>query len=65
MWFMYFAYDSELGVMGFTHVAPLGHMTRFMGFDWLRDMAPLTRASQLMDFTLRLTMSHELRDASV
>jgi len=38
--------------MGFTHVTPLGHMTGFMGFDWLRDMAQLTQKSQLMDFTL-------------
>jgi len=52
MWFMYFTHDSELGVMGFTHVTPLGHMTCFMGFDYLRDRTQLTQSSQLMDFTL-------------
>jgi len=38
--------------MGFMPVTLLGHMTCFGGFDWLRDMAQLTRTSQLMDFTL-------------
>jgi len=38
--------------MVFTLVTPLVHMTCFMGFDWLREMAQLTRTSQLMDFTL-------------
>jgi len=38
--------------MGFTDVTLLEHMTCFMGFDWLRGMAQLTRTSQLMDFTL-------------
>jgi len=38
--------------MGFMHVTSLGHMTCFMGFDWLRDMEQLTRTGQLMDFTL-------------
>jgi len=52
MWFMYFAHDSLLRVMGFMHVTPLGDMTGFMGFDWLRGRAQLTRTSQLMDFTL-------------
>jgi len=28
------------------------HMTWFMGFDWLKDVAQLTQASQLMDFML-------------
>jgi len=32
-------------------------MTWFMGFDWLKDVAQLTQASQLMDFMLWLTMS--------
>jgi len=49
---MYLAHDSWLCVMGFTHVTPLGHMTCFMGFDWVRDMTQLTHTSQLMDFTL-------------
>jgi len=49
--------------MGFTHVTPLGHMTRFMSFDLLRDRAQLTRTRQLMDFTLGLITSHESRDA--
>jgi len=51
--------------MGFTHVILLAHMTCFMGFDWLRDMAQLTVTSQLMDFTLLLTTSDESRDAKV
>jgi len=38
--------------MGFTDVTPLGHMTCFMSFDWLRDTAQLTLTSQLIDFTL-------------
>jgi len=38
--------------MGLMHVTPLGHMTYFMGFDWFRDRAQLTRMRQLMDFTL-------------
>jgi len=38
--------------MGSKHVTPLGHMTRFMGFDWLRELAQLTCTSQRMDFTL-------------
>jgi len=49
--------------MGFTHLTPLGHMTGLMGFAWLRDMEQLTRSSQLINFTLRLTMCHESRDA--
>jgi len=49
--------------MGFMHVSPLGHMACFMGFDWLRDTAQVTRKSQLMYFTLSLTLSHESRDA--
>ena len=40
-------------------------MTCFMSFDCLGDRAQLTRAGQLMDFTLWRTMSHELRDARV
>jgi len=51
--------------MGFVHVTPLGHMTGFIGFDWLRDMAQVTWTSQLIDFTLCLTMSHESRDVRV
>jgi len=40
--------------MGLTHMSALGHMTCFMGFDWLRErhMAQLTLTSQLTDFTL-------------
>jgi len=37
--------------MGFMHLTTLGHMTGFMGFDWLQDMGQLTRTSQLIDFT--------------
>ena len=51
--------------MGFTHATPLRQMTGFIVFDWLRDSAQQTGMSQLMDFTLRLTMSHELRDGRV
>ena len=46
-------------------MTPLGHMTGFRDFDWLRDMVQMTRTSQLIDFTLCLTMSHESRDARV
>jgi len=28
------------------------HMTGFKGFDWLKHVAQLTQASQLMDFAL-------------
>jgi len=38
--------------MVLTHVTPLGHMTCFVGFDWLRDTEQLTQMGQLMDFTL-------------
>jgi len=62
---MYLAHDSWLWVMGFAHVTSLGQMTYFMGFDWVQDIRQLTQASQLMDFTLWLTMSHESRDARV
>jgi len=34
------------------HVTLLGHMTCYMGFDWLQDMAQLTQTTQLIDFTL-------------
>ena len=49
--------------MGFTHVIYSGHMTCFTSYDWFRQVAQLTYTSQLMDFTLWLTMSHELCDA--
>ena len=49
---MHFAHDAYLWVMGFTHVTLLECMTCFMSFDWLRDMAQLTRTSEMMDFTL-------------
>jgi len=62
MWFMYLVHHSYLGVLRFEHVTPSGQMTCVIGFDWLRDMAQLTRASQLWDFKLRFSMSHELRD---
>ena len=28
------------------------HMTRYVSFDWLKDVAPLTQKSQLINFTL-------------
>jgi len=34
------------------------HMTCFMSFDWLKDVAQLTLESQLMDFTLSPAMSY-------
>jgi len=42
-----FSYES----WAFANVTPLGCMTCFRSFDWLRDMAHLTRTGQLMDFT--------------
>ena len=48
--------------MGFTHVIHFGQMTGFMNHDWFRYVAQLTHAGQLMDFTLRLTRSHESLD---
>ena len=38
--------------MGLAHVIHFGHMTCFMSYDWFRQVAQLTRKSQLMDFTL-------------
>jgi len=51
--------------MGSAHVTRLGHRTGFIGFDWLPGMGQPTQTSQLMDFTLYLTMSHESRDTRV
>jgi len=38
--------------MSLMPVARTGHMTCFMSCDWLKDIAQVTRTSQLMDFTL-------------
>jgi len=41
------------------HVTDLfEHLTWFMSFDWLKNIAQSTHESQIMDFTLWLTMSN-------
>jgi len=44
---------------GFHTCDSVKHMIGFMSFNWLKDVKQLPRASQLIDFTLQLTMSHQ------